>query len=151
MGHLLQERAGLADRACGLLQARDAAPERHAAHAAFEAGLIGRARCVRGPRPLLQLPQHEVQLVEVGELLDALLQQPPLLCPIRTAPLKKEVPRPTTTTSSELLHTDMGVLVRQTVTTWPPEGCRHHMAVSKACAVHCKLKEEAVGGYWQLA
>ena len=74
--------------ACSSSRARGA-PERRAAHAALEAGLVRLARRVSAPPPLLQLPQHQVELVEVGELADALVQQLQLLqetehTPIRT-------------------------------------------------------------------
>jgi len=76
---LLQARARLADSARGRLQPRGGDPQRRAAQAAAQAGLIGGARGVRPPGALLKLPAHEVQLVEVGEATRALLQQRALL------------------------------------------------------------------------
>ena len=77
--HLLQDVPGLADHARALVEARQRAPERDARHAALEAILVGRPGRVRSALPLVQLAQHQVELVEVGEFGDALHQQLQLL------------------------------------------------------------------------
>jgi hypothetical protein len=85
--HLFQEGARFGNGAAGLLQARNGAPEWHAVHATLEAVQVGGARGLCTALPLLQLAQHQVQLVEAREFLYALLQQLPLLHEAESRPL----------------------------------------------------------------